>query len=334
MSTSDITRYHREFDYLIRVIHLECMNECYRKLYIPIHIRIIIAKLMGGPTYIERLKNGYGEYVTFRGIPVYSISDSGERYLPSIENRLDKNEWIKCNLKDLSNLDDVANLFDPLELYNDCWIVTIWNNSHLPCYLSNYGRYKRPLKLNMLKDYQSSEEKKKVISKRYIKKDYSLIPGTEDYALIHMLENDFKYCIYILWDLNPSMGYSYELDLVEQKWCNKGKYDWFIGYAGKYNVIFNKKDVNLKRNIQKGVLSDILNVVRRIMFGRPHNGEYLDYYFIYGKTLNELIQNVENELERFSNILYEKVGYDFVFSPYFIKKDGTWENKIRRIAKK
>ena len=334
MSTSDITRYHREFDYLIRVIHLECINECYRKINIPINIRIIIAQLIGGPTYIERLKNGLGGYVTFRGIPVYSISDSGEKYLPSIKNRLDKNEWIKCNLKDLSNLNDVANLFDPLELYNDCWIVTRWNNSHLPCYLSNYGRYKRPTELDMLKDYQPSEEKKQEVSKKYIKKDYSLIPGTEDYALKHMLKNNLKYCIYIHWDLNPSMGYKYNLDLIDGKWCNMGKHSWFIGYAGKYKAIINKNIINLERNIQKGVLSDILEIANRKMFGRPHNGEYIDNYFIYGKTLNELIQNVKNEIERYSNILNEIVGNDFVFSPYYIKSDGTWENKIRRIAKK
>tara|TARA_B100000674_G_C37886668_1_gene936986 strand:- start:320 stop:1321 length:1002 start_codon:yes stop_codon:yes gene_type:complete len=333
MSTSDITRYHREFDYLIRIPHLECINECYRKINIPINIRIIIAQLIGGPTYIERLKNGNDGYVTFRGIPVYSISDSGERYLPSIENRLDKKEWIRRNILDISNLDKVANILDPLELYNDCWIVTRWYKSHLPCYLSNYGRYERPAQLNLLKDHPASEEKKQEISRRYIRKDYSLIPGTEDYALKHMTMNGLKYCIYIHWDLNPSIGYMYNLDLVKGKWCNLGKHNWFIGYAGKYYIILNKKLVNLEINIQKGVLDDILEIAKRKIFGRPHNGEYSDDYFIYGKTLNELIQNIENELKRYSNILNETVGYDFVFSPYYIKSDGTWEDKLRRISK-
>ena len=87
-------------------------------------------------------------------------------------------------------------------------------------------------------------------------------------------------------------------------------------------------------NIQKGVLDDILEIANRKMFGRPHNGEHSDDYFIYGKTLNELIQNVRNELERYRNILQETTKHEFVFSPYFIKDDGIWENKIRRIAKK
>jgi hypothetical protein len=327
LSIRILERNQRKFDYLVRIIHLECIN-------IPIHIRINIAELMGGPIYIERLKNGWGSNVTFRGIPVYSISDSGTRYLPSDENILNKNKWIRNNIKDISNLDKIENLFGALELYNDFWIVTKWNfSSNLPCYLSHSGRYKRPAELDMLKDYQPREEKKQEISRRYIRKDYSLIPGTESYALKHMRKNNLNYCIYIIWGLEPSMGYSYDLDLVEGKWCNKGKSNWFIGYAGKYDLFFDNKYSYLIRNIKKGVLTDILNVVRRRMFGRINNGQYLDHYYIYGKTLNELITNVRNELERYRNILIDTVGYDFVFSPFYIKYDGKWEDKLRKIAK-
>ena len=332
MSNSILQTDQRKFDYLIRILHLECIDDCFKNITIPIHIRIIIAKLLGGPIYIKRLKNGLGSNITFRGIPVYFISDDYGRYLPSDENILDKNEWIMNNLKDISNLDKIVNLFGPLELYNNCWIVTRWDNSHLPCYWQT-GRYKRPVELDMLKDFQRKEKKKQDISLRYIRKDYSLIPGTESYALKHMRKNNLKYCIYIFWGLNPTMGYDYDLDLVAGKWCNKGKYKWFIGYSGKYDLIFDKKCRNLSRNIQKSVLYDILESVKRKMFGRPNNGLSLDHYYIYGKTLDELIQNVENELERYRNILIGTVRYDFVFSPYFIKDDGTWEDKLRRIAK-
>ena len=36
---------------------------------------------------------------------------------------------------------------------------------------------------------------------------------------------------------------------------------------------------------------------------RLHNGKYRDHYYIYGKTFDEMIENMKKELERYRKIL-------------------------------
>ena len=250
-----------------------------------------------------------------------------EQYISSQVNKAKK-----VNKKDNKNFLKLTNLLEDWELRDGSWVVYGNNNNHLKSYFSQSGRYYRirPKELDLLMPFKGkkkvfNENKKPMICLDPNNYPSGIVPGISAFARDYMKKNNLKYCIFIFWGLTPSIGY--DSDICD--WANMDDLSWFIGYAGKYFSKF----VNFDKDIHKGASSEILKIVERKMFGRPSNGKYLDHYYIYGKTIDGLIKNLGNELERYRQILSNTICAHVGFSPYFIPRDGTWEDKLIRISK-
>ena len=94
--------------------------------------------------YLRRALNGTGGVVSFKELPVYHDWQWGESYV-ALGNPLQKEEWIRQNIKEEFNYKAVNNMLIDWELYENGWFVSgdrnnrLWN--HL-CQLGDAGYYK------------------------------------------------------------------------------------------------------------------------------------------------------------------------------------------------
>ena len=93
--------------------------------------------------YLRRALNGTNGKVSFKELPVYHDWQWGESYVV-LGNPLQKEEWIRQNIKEEFNYKAVNNMLIDWELYENGWFVSgdrnnrLWN--HL-CQLGDAGYY-------------------------------------------------------------------------------------------------------------------------------------------------------------------------------------------------
>ena len=96
--------------------------------------------------YIRRALNGTNGEVSFKEIPVYHNWMWGDSYV-ALGKPLQKEGWIRQNIKEEFNYKAVNNMLIDWELYENGWFVSggknnrLWN--HL-CQLGDGGYYKVP----------------------------------------------------------------------------------------------------------------------------------------------------------------------------------------------
>ena len=248
-----------------------------QKFNIPDYILVHIAYYMDPLIFVRASKNGCASHVLFKGKKVYYVSDDGTIRLSKVGCKEDKDMWISQNICDQSNQSSVSDILKAWDLYRDCWVVTNCDNHRLLGYLSQCGEYDsvRPDELDMLKKSTAVAQVTTSNAVAQVTTNY----GTESYAREYMKEHGYNFVVTCIWDLQPSFGYNSYLS----DWStNTG---WFIGNAGVFSVL----NGNLEKDIKKGSLNEILENVNREMYDRPHNGQYRDHYYIYGKTFDEMI---------------------------------------------
>ena len=90
--------------------------------------------------YIRRALNGTNGEVSFKEIPVYHDWMWGDSYV-ALGKPLQKEEWIRQNIKEEFNYKAVNNMLIDWELYENGWYVYKYDNKNLYYYLTQIGDF-------------------------------------------------------------------------------------------------------------------------------------------------------------------------------------------------
>ena len=88
--------------------------------------------------YLRRALNGTNGKVSFKELPVYHDWQWGESYA-ALGNPLQKEEWIRKNIKAEFNYKAVNNMLIDWELYENGWFVSGSRNNRLWNHLCQIG---------------------------------------------------------------------------------------------------------------------------------------------------------------------------------------------------
>ena len=99
---------------------------------------------------LRRCLNGCGGQVSLQGLAVYHDWSWGESY-DKLGAELQKNEWIKENIKSPEHYDSVSAMLIDWQLYEGGWFINSYNNTHLFNYLCQIGSNYEPEVLAHLK---------------------------------------------------------------------------------------------------------------------------------------------------------------------------------------
>lgn len=97
---------------------------------------------------INHLKNGVGNNVNFKKIPVYYYHSNGEFEETKLKNKLDKTKWVLDNIIDKNKLNEVLSMLKNWDLYEKGWLFTSYDDVKLFYYLGQIGNTIKPKELD------------------------------------------------------------------------------------------------------------------------------------------------------------------------------------------
>jgi hypothetical protein len=103
--------------------------------------------------YLRNAKNGCTSNVSWKGKLVFHSWDKCDVKISFLGNLLDKNTWIKNNVKDKKFIELIEDFLVDWHLYDNGWWVKSYDNKKLYnylCQIGNCGLY-RPEELNYIR---------------------------------------------------------------------------------------------------------------------------------------------------------------------------------------
>ncbi len=98
----------------------------------------------------KQAQNGRKSAISFKEKSIYYLFDINDTVNIDFKNPLSKEEYLKDMVKE-GKMDNVLNLMENWELYENGWVVTNHNNSQLFNYLTQIFRTSRPKELDYFK---------------------------------------------------------------------------------------------------------------------------------------------------------------------------------------
>jgi hypothetical protein len=98
----------------------------------------------------KQAQNGRKSAISFKEKSIYYLFDINDTANIDFKNPLSKEEYLKDMVKE-GKMDNVLNLMENWELYENGWVVTNHNNSQLFNYLTQIFRTSRPKELDYFK---------------------------------------------------------------------------------------------------------------------------------------------------------------------------------------